>query len=145
MLLLEEIYFPKNTQHMKRLFFSALLFSTLALQATAQSAAPRVQYEYKQISTIESVVPGGLGRSRIVSTEKNGQVVEKELKNFYSLVGINFGNISNNDEVIVEKLNAMSADGWDLFTVTTGSNQQSSGGSSSGGLFITRYLFRRAQ
>lgn len=128
---------------MKRTLFSVLLLSTLSLQSLAQSAAPRVQYEYKQISTIESVVPGGLGRSRIVSTEANGQVMEKELKNFYSLVGINFGNISNNDEVIVDKLNQMSEDGWDLHTVTTGSNQQSSGGNSSGGLFITRYLFRR--
>lgn len=130
---------------MKRILFSTLLFSALSLQGFAQSSAPRVQYEYKQISTIESVVPGGLGRSRIVSTEANGQVLEKELKNFYSLVGINFGNISNNDEVIVDKLNQMSADGWDLHTVTTGSNQQSSGGSSSGGLFITRYLFRRVK
>lgn len=129
---------------MKRFIFSALLLSSLSFQALAQST-PRVQYEYKQISTIESVVPGGMGRSRIVSTELNGQVIEKELKNFYSLVGINFGNISNNDEVIVTKLNEMSADGWDLFTVTTGSNQQSSGGSSSGGLFITRYVFRRVK
>jgi hypothetical protein len=129
---------------MKRFLFSALLLGTLSFQGLAQSA-PRVQYEYKQISTIESVVPGGLGRSRIVSTEQNGQVIEKELKNFYSLVGINFGNISNNDEVIVDKLNQMSSDGWDLYTVTTGSNQQSSGGTSSGGLFITRYLFRRAK
>ncbi len=129
---------------MKRAIFSVLLLSALSLQSLAQSAAPRVQYEYKQISTIESVVPGGLGRSRIVSTEANGQVMEKELKNFYSLVGINFGNISNNDEVIVDKINQMSEDGWEIHTVTTGSNQQSSGGNSSGGLFITRYLFRRA-
>jgi hypothetical protein len=124
---------------MKRFIFSALLLSSLSFQALAQST-PRVQYEYKQISTIESVVPGGMGRSRIVSTELNGQVIEKELKNFYSLVGINFGNISNNDEVIVTKLNEMSADGWDLFTVTTGSNQQSSGGSSSGGL-LSRAMY----
>jgi len=127
---------------------ATLMLSFAALQASAQtgSAAPaRVQYEFKQISTIESVVPGGLGRSRIVSTEADGQVLERELKNFYSLTGINFGNISNNDGVIVERLNEMSAQGWELYFVTTGSNQQSSNGSSSGGLFITRYLFRRVK
>ena len=131
---------------MKRLLLSAAIIVTFSGSGFAQTAAtPRLQYEYKQISTIESVVPGGLGRSRIVSTESDGQVLEKELKNFYSLTGINFGNVSNNDQVIVERLNEMSEQGWDLYTVTTGSNQQSSNGSSSGGLFITRYLFRRVK
>jgi hypothetical protein len=130
---------------MKRILFSTLLFSALSLQCFAQSPAQRVRYEYKQISTIESVVPGGLGRSRIVSTEANGQVLERELKNFYSLTGINFGNITNNDQVIVEKLNQMSEEGWDLYSVTTGNNQQIANGSTSGGLFITRFLFRRAK
>lgn len=131
---------------MKHLLLSFAFIFTLATSALAQTAAaPRLQYEYKQISTIESVVPGGLGRSRIVSTEADGQVMEKELKNFYSLTGINFGNVSNNDVVIVEKLNSMSAEGWDLYSVTTGSNMQMSNGSTSGGLFITRYLFRRVK
>jgi len=102
-------------------------------------------YMYKQITTVESVVPGGLGRSRILSTDDNGQMMEKELKNFYSMVGINFDNIANNDRVIVDRLNDYSNQGWELVNVTTGSNQQSSGGSSSGGLFITRYVFRKAK
>jgi hypothetical protein len=45
--------------------------------------------------------------------------------------------------VIVERLNEFSNEGWELFSVITGSNQQSSGGSSAGGIFITRYIFRR--
>jgi hypothetical protein len=105
----------------------------------------RPVYMYKQITTVESVVPGGLGRSRILSTDDNGQMMEKELKNFYSMVGINFDNIANNDRVIVDRLNDYSDQGWELVNVTTGSNQQSSGGSSSGGLFITRYVFRKAK
>ncbi len=132
---------------MKRIILCTALAFAAFSPAFAQTPAPapRIQYEYKQISTIESVVPGGLGRSRLVSTEPNGQVVERELKNFYSMTGINFGNVGNNDQVIVEKLNQMSEDGWDLYTVTTGSNQQISNGSSSSGLFITRYVFRRAK
>lgn len=104
-----------------------------------------VTYVYKQVTTVESVIPGGLGRSRVLYTDDNGQVIDRELKNFYSLVGINFENIANNDRVIVDRLNEFSEQGWELTQVTTGSNQQSSNGNSNGGLFITRYLFRKAK
>lgn len=104
-----------------------------------------VTYQYFQFSTIESVIPGGLGRSRILTTDNNGQVIEKDLKNFYSMVGLNFKNIANNDQSIVERINGYSNDGWELMTVTTGSHAQTSEGSSAGGLFITRYLFRKAK
>lgn len=102
-----------------------------------------VVYEYKQFSTVESVVPGGLGRSRILSTNDGGQLIEKDLKNFYSMVGINFGNIANNDRQIVDRINDYSNEGWELVQVSTGSHAQSSDGNSSGGVFITRYLFRK--
>jgi hypothetical protein len=104
-----------------------------------------VTYVYKQITAVESVIPGGLGRSRILTTDDNGQMVERDLKNFYSMVGINFDNIANNDRVIVDRLNDYSAQGWELVQVSTATNQQSSGGNSSGGIFITRYIFRKAK
>ncbi len=104
-----------------------------------------VAYEYKQFSTIESIIPGGLGRSRILATDKNGTAVEKDLMNFYSMVGINFGNISNNDKLIVDKINEYSSDGWELYQVTTGSSTSQSNGSTSAGIFITRYLFKKAK
>jgi len=125
-----------------KLLFIAYFSLLIAVSSSAQPK-PVVRYEYKQITAIESVVPGGLGRSRILTTDDNGQTREKELKNFYSLVGINFDNITNNDRVIVERLNEFSDQGWELFSVITGSNQQSSQGNSSGGIFITRYIFRR--
>jgi len=136
-----------KTSFMKKNLLACLLLLTLSCSFLTTSAqmnpAPAVRYEYKQITAVESVVPGGLGRSRILTTDDNGQTREKELKNFYSLVGINFDNITNNDRVIVERLNDFSNDGWELFSVITGSNQQSSQGNSSGGIFITRYIFRR--
>lgn len=109
-----------------------------------QDAKPKV-YEYKQITAVESVVPGGLGRSRLLTTDDYGQMMEKELRNFYSMVGINFENIANNDRVIVDRINELSGQGWELAQVSSATNQQSSGGSSSGGLFITRYIFKRAR
>ena len=121
-----------------------LVFSFKSPAPDDNNRAP-VIYAYKQITTVESVVPGGLGRSRLLSTDDRGQMMEKELKNFYSMVGINFENIANNDQVIVDRLNEYANQGWELVQVTSGSNQQSSNGTSSGGLFITRYVFRKAK
>jgi len=102
-------------------------------------------YTYRQFSTIESVVPGGLGRSRVITSDESDQMVEKDLLNFYSVTGINFKNVANNDRIIVETINKHIAEGWELHTVTTGVNDSGggSGGGGGTGIFITRYLFRR--
>lgn len=125
---------------------AAVIVCVIAAFASPSASAPEgIIYEYKQFSTIESVVPGGLGRSRILTTDDNGQMREKELKNFYSMVGINFDNIANNDRVIVDRMNEYGNEGWELLQVSVASQEKTSNGSSSGGLFITRYLFRRAK
>lgn len=102
-------------------------------------------YTYRQFSTIESVVPGGLGRSRIITSDDKDQTVEKDLLNFYSMTGINFKNVANNDRVIVDAINQYIAEGWELHTVTTGVNDSGGGQGGGGGtgIFITRYLFRK--
>jgi hypothetical protein len=117
---------------MKKIFF-ILLFVSLVSSCFAQ------KWEYLQISAIESVVPGGLGRSRLITTDKNNQMVEVNLENFFSMVGINFKNIRNNDQVIVGKLNELADQGWELFQVVSGveSSEKNTG------IFITRYIFRR--
>lgn len=98
-------------------------------------------YTWRQFSTIESVVPGGLGRSRIIISDDGDQEIGKDLMNFYSLVGINFKNIANNDRLIVDNINQWQSEGWELFTVTAG--VQSPGDKGGSGIFITRYLFRK--
>lgn len=118
---------------------AALLVLTLA---TRPAPSAPVLYTYKQFSTIESVVPGGLGRSRVITSDAQGQMLEKDLQNFYSMTGINFKNILNNDRVIVDNINAITADGWELYQVSTGVNGGGEGGGT--GIFITRYLFRKA-
>ncbi len=116
-----------------------VLALTILVMFAVDSFSQGEKYEYLQISAVESVVPGGFGRSRLITTAKDGQVMETELKNFYSLVGINFKNIQNNDRVIVERLNELAQEGWELVAVTSGveSSEQKTG------IFITRYLFRR--
>ncbi len=102
-------------------------------------------YAYRQFSTIESVVPGGLGRSRVITSDQNDQMVEKDLLNFYSMTGINFKNVANNDRLIVETINGYVNEGWELHLVTTGVNDSGGGQGGGGGtgIFITRYLFRK--
>ena len=99
-------------------------------------------YTYRQFSTIESVVPGGLGRSRVIISDQGDQEVGKDLLNFYSMVGINFKNIASNDRLIVETINEYTTDGWELHVVTTGVNSAAEGKGGTG-IFITRYLFRK--
>jgi hypothetical protein len=126
--------------------------------------------EYKIITTVESIVPMGIGRSRMVdaqspsdfkalTTERTdgkrssqGDVKREDVKidnfeetkllNFYSAVGINFQNITSNDAVISSKLNDLAKEGWTLAFVTSGV-ESDAGDKDGNGIFITRYVFRR--
>lgn len=140
--------------------FACLLFF-LCLGLSAQ--------EFKVITSVESIVPNGLGRSRIISaledkdykefssvqTEEDNtrnkskrqeirvkNFEETKLLNFYNVGGIRFQNIAANDAIITSKINTMIAEGWELAFVT--SAVESEGGKGDGkGIFITRYIFKR--
>ena len=130
------------TFDLRSLLVGAALVGTLFLGYSFRPEPVSENYTYRQFSTIESVVPGGLGRSRVIISDKGDQEVGKDLLNFYSMVGINFKNIASNDRIIVETINQYVSEGWELHTVTTGVNSpaQDKGGT---GIFITRYLFRK--
>ena len=145
----------------KLLILSVILFASCEIFA---------QYTYKVVTTIESVVPGGLGRSRIIqensdinynefTTERTdgkksnqGKVkrgdakvdkfYETKVLNFYSMVGINFQNIASNDALFSSMLNDMDTKGWELFSVTSGVESDAGKGDGTG-IFITRYIFRK--
>ncbi|MFK7814642.1 MAG: hypothetical protein AB8B59_19255 [Maribacter sp.] len=142
-----------------------VLIASLALLATFEVNAQ----EIKIITSVESIVPSGLGRSRIVDAQeeknfgeftstqteedntrnksKRGDIrvknfEETKLLNFYNIAGIRFQNIAANDAVISSKLTSMLQDGWDLIFVTSG--VEANAGSDDGqGLFITRYIFKK--
>jgi hypothetical protein len=117
---------------MRKLFF-AFCFCFLAEFSFAQ--APLVpRYEYMQVTTIESLVVGGAGRSRMLVTDRNGNAQELPMSNVFSLGGINFGNIKDNDKAITIKMNELSEQGWELTETTAAANDN---------LFITRYLLRK--
>jgi hypothetical protein len=144
-----------------------LLF--IALVAVSFTEMNAQTYEYKIVTSIESVVPMGLGRSRIISEneEKNykdftsertedkkkqnkskrgdakvDNFEETKLVNFYSAVGINFQNVASNDALLSSKVNTMISEGWDLTFVTSGVESDAGKGDGKG-IFITRFIFKR--
>jgi hypothetical protein len=147
----------------KKMLFM-LLFMTSVLEISAQS------YEYQIVTSIESVVPMGLGRSRIISaqeqknyqdytssrTEENNKqnkskrgdakvenFDETKILNFFSAAGINFQNIASNDALLSSKVNTMIEEGWELAFVTSGVESDAGKGDGQG-IFITRFIFKRA-
>jgi hypothetical protein len=117
---------------MKKLLI-VVCFCWLSNLALAQApVVPR--YEYMQMTTIESLVSGGAGRSRMLITDKSGNAQELPMANVFSLGGINFGNIKDNDKTITLKLNELTDQGWELAETTAAANE---------GLFITRYLLKK--
>ena len=115
------------------------------------------QYEFKVITSVESIVPNGFGRSRLISANEDkdkknksdrsdirvANYEETKLLNFYNLGGIRFQNIAANDVVITSKLNDLSKQGWELVFVTS-AVESFAGKEDTNGIFITRYTFKRA-
>jgi hypothetical protein len=151
----------------KSLFLIAIIFTSISF------INKPAQVEYKVVTAVESIVPNGFGRSRMImatedkdyqefttlrsddkdSDEKNKSkrdeirvknYEETKLLNFYNLGGIRFQNIAANDAVMTSKINTMISEGWELAFVNTG--VESEGGKGDGkGIFITRYTFKRVK
>ena len=143
---------------MKHILLTTVLVLISLIDLKAQS------YEYKVITSVESIVPMGIGRSRVISFEQNknfnnftsertednnkqnkskrsdikiDNFEETKLLNFFSIAGINFKNIASNDAIISSKINSMVSEGWDLAFVVSGVESDGQG------IYITRYIFKR--
>lgn len=129
-----------------------------------------VAQEWKVITIVESIVPAGLGRSRIIETKTDLEVddfttertdgkkskqkevsrgdakvdefEETKLLNFFSVAGINFQNIASNDAMITSKINKLTEDGWKL-TFVTSAVESDAGKDDGNGIFITRLFFMK--
>jgi hypothetical protein len=146
---------------MKNFILIACLVITAVMDVNAQ--------QFKVITSVESIVPSGIGRSRIISateerdykeftseqTEEDNtrnksdrgdirvkNFEETKLLNFYNIGGIRFQNIAANDALISSKINAMVAEGWELAFVTS-AVESDSGKDDGQGIFITRYIFKK--
>lgn len=125
----------------------SLLLVTLAFATTmqAQDQKPEISStvkQFMQINTIESVLAGGTGRSRMIITFPDGTQKEADLDNLFSMTGINFKNIKDNEDRILRTLRSYTDDGWKLDHVTSLTLSQNDSGA--GGIFMTRYLLSKS-
>ena len=145
-------------------------FTAILTGFTNEETSTVQQYEFEIVTVVESVVPKGLGRSRMLAkTEivdykpsttvrmedgekdksKNDKrkdirtkaFEETKLLNFYNIGGIRFNNIATNDAMVKSKLNEMTANGWELAFVTGG--VESSGDKDPNGIYLSRYIFKK--
>lgn len=128
------------------------------------------QYQFTSFTVVESIVPNGVGRSRLISSleEKNYKdyttvqteddntrnksdrsdirvknFEETKLLNFYNIGGIRFQNIAANDALINSKVNDMLSQGWEIVSIVAGVESKGSKDDNEG-IFITRFYFKKA-
>lgn len=145
---------------MKKILFITFVALAATLDINAQ--------QFKVITSVESIVPNGLGRSRIINAQEEKDYKEytsvqtsddntrnksdrsdirvknfeeTKLLNFFNIGGIRFQNIAANDALITSMINDMIANGWELAFVT--SAVESAGKGDGNGIFITRYIFKK--
>ena len=150
--------------------FTLIGFAAILTSFTNKETPTVQQYEFEIVTVVESVVPKGLGRSRMLAKteivdynpsttvrmedgekDKSNNDKRKEIRtkafeetkllNFYNLGGIRFNNIATNDAMVKSKLNQMTADGWELAFVTGG--VESSGDKDPNGIYLSRYIFKK--
>lgn len=155
---------------MKKPIFLCFLLIGMVFSSNAQTENNAPFYEWKIVTVVESIVPMGIGRSRMIEnmTEVNTEdfrtsrtdgksssqreVSRSELKvnkfdeakllNFFSATGINFQNIASNDAMIGARIMELESEGYSLIYVTSGVESHA-GAEDSSGLFITRMFFKR--
>lgn len=128
---------------MKKIIFLLIVAVTLSSSVFAQDARTESSTkQFMQINTIESVVAGGMGRSRMIVTNPDGSQKEADLENLFSVAGINFKNIKENEDKIVKILKSYTDEGWKIDYVTSLTLSQNDSGS--GGIFMTRYLLSKS-
>jgi hypothetical protein len=123
---------------MKKLFALLIIITALNDDSFAQQKIA----QYMQITTIESVVGGGVGRSKMVISNADGSQEERDLENLFSLTGINFKNIKSNENDILNTLKNYTGKGWKLVSTVPLTLSPNQGGS---GIFMTRYLFSKEE
>ncbi|MBL4710188.1 MAG: hypothetical protein JKY48_17290 [Flavobacteriales bacterium] len=155
---------------MKKINYFTLSISIGCLLAVVYSfKVSEKNYEFKTISIVESIVPSGLGRSRIINAleprnyndftkimptddkvrnkSKRDDIrvknyEETKLLNFYNLGGIRFQNIAANDAVVDSRINAFLDEGWEIISINTGVEAYGGKGDLNG-LYITRVYFKK--
>ncbi|TAL45356.1 MAG: hypothetical protein EPN92_07565 [Chitinophagaceae bacterium] len=126
---------------MKKMILSLMAISCFVTILNAQEAAVKEPpQKYMQITTIESVIGGGFGRSKMVITKEDGTQEDRDMENLFSLTGLNLKNIKANESDILKTLKSFTDEGWKLYQVIP---LTLSPGDKGSGIFMTRYLLSK--
>jgi len=127
---------------MKKVFLLFVIAVAFSSTIKAQEASQETPKQFMQITSVESVLAGGLGRSKLVITNADGTQSDTDLENLFSLVGINFKNIKENEGKLIKTLKSYTDNGWKIDHVTSLTLSQNDTGA--GGIFMTRYLLSKS-
>jgi len=128
---------------MKKILLLLVVILTILNSLPAQETKTEPSKQFMQVTTVESVVAGGLGRSKMIITNPDGSQKESDLNNLFSMMGINFKNIKENEDNLIKTLKTYTDDGWKLEQVTSLTLSQNDSGA--GGIFMTRYLLSKPE
>ncbi|WP_421796383.1 hypothetical protein [Haliscomenobacter sp.] len=117
----------------------ALIVAIPMFMALSPKAEKPAATEWRVVTVVESVVPGKLGRSKVLTMDSNGASSETEIQNIFSLTGINFANLQTNNRSVTDLLAKNSAEGYELVEVVPGNF----GDNNSQGIFMTRFIFKK--
>ena len=129
---------------MKKMILTIVVLTSIMsfsnAQATDQAKPKETSKKFMQVTTIESVIGGGFGRSKMVITKEDGTQEERDMENLFSLTGMNMKNIKSNESDILKTLKTFSDDGWKIEQVTPLTLSPTDKGT---GIFMTRYLLSK--
>src|SRR5688500_5501403 len=104
---------------MKKIILTIVVFTCFTTLTMAQDALTKeFPKKYMTITTIESVIGGGVGRSVMVITKEDGTQEERNLENLFSITGMNLKNIKSNESDIIKTLKSYTDNGWKIDQVT---------------------------
>ena len=157
-----------NYINLSHFVLGIILLIIIAAFNQAKETSP--QFEFTSFTVVESIIPNGLGRSRIINSleprdyneytsikspgfqSRNksdrqeiraNEYEETKLLNFFNIVGIRFQNIAANDALINDKVSNMLNDGWELVNIVAGVEAVGSEDDKNG-IYITRFYFKRS-
>ena len=157
-----------NYINLSHFVLGIILLILIAAFNQANETSP--QFEFTSFTVVESIIPNGLGRSRIINSleprdyneytsikspgfqSRNksdrqeiraNEYEETKLLNFFNIVGIRFQNIAANDALINNKVSTMLNDGWELVNIVAGVEAVGSEDDKNG-IYITRFYFKRS-
>lgn len=123
----------------KNLLLTVLICGVMGVLFMSFNNSKPFASQYIHVNILESTIPGGGGRSKIIVTDASGATKENiDIKNYYSLLGLNFKNIMKNDGNVAKILNKYAGEGYEVV-----SSSSSTVGNEKLAVFVTKIIMKK--